>query len=98
MPRQRKYASEFQARDARARAEGWRSFNERRYWRGRLTDPYVRELAEEIGGPVEPEREGSLMSRQANAVVNARDDARPWDWRVRLLVASGRIKRGRRRN
>jgi hypothetical protein len=79
-------------RDAAARRRGWASYTQERAWRGRLTDDYVRELAEEIGGPVEPERPGALMSRAANDLVNPRGEARrPGDWRIRLLVAAGRI-------
>ena len=65
-----------------------------------MTDARVKELAEEIGGPVEPERDGSLMSRKANAIVNPNkhsdERARLWDWQVRLLVAAGKIKRRRK--
>jgi hypothetical protein len=57
-----------------------------------MTDAYVRELAEEIGGPVEPERSTSLMSIEANRIVNPRGVSRdPRDWRVRLLIAAGKI-------
>lgn len=92
MARQRNYASEFQRRQARAREQGWSGYRQQRFWRARLTDSYVRQLAEEIGGPVEPERSGSLMSRKANAIVNPYPPPyRDWDWRVRLLKASGRI-------
>jgi len=111
MARNRDYAAEYQARkareeaagstvygrrDARARARGWASYNEQRLWSPRLTDAYVRELAEEIGGPVEPDRAGSLMSREANRIINYNrhndeQQRRPGDWRVRLLIAAGRI-------
>lgn len=56
-----------------------------------MTDAYVRELAEEIGGPVEADRPNALMSRRANEIVNPRTGARAGDWRVRLLVAAGRL-------
>lgn len=93
MPRQRSYATEFQRRQARARAQGWTGYRQQRFWRARMTDAYVRELAEEIGGPVEPHRTGSLMSVEANRIVNPHGVSRdPRDWRVRLLIASGRIK------
>jgi len=83
----------YSRRDAAARRRGWASYSQERRWRGQLTDDYVRELAEEIGGPVEPEREGSLMSREANRIVNPTGEARrPGDWRIRLLVAAGRIE------
>lgn len=83
----------FGKRDAAARARGWASYNQERQWRGQMTDAYVRQLAEEIGGPVEPERAGSLMSRKANQIVNPPDRARrPGDWRIRLLEAAGRKK------
>jgi len=80
-------------RQARARAEGWDSESQRRYWRRRLRDSsFVRELGEEIGGPVEPWRPGSLLSVAANEIVNPRDQPRrPGDWRIRLLRAAGRI-------
>ena len=79
-------------RQARARSEGWDNETQRRYWRRRLNDAYVRELAEEVGGPVEPWRAGSLMSVAANEIVNPRDQPRrPGDWRIRLLRAAGRI-------
>jgi hypothetical protein len=57
-----------------------------------LTDDEVRRLAEEVGGPVEPDRHGSLMSLEANRLVNPRGGSRiPADWRVRLLRLAGRI-------
>lgn len=93
MPRKRSYSTEFARRQARARAQGWSGYRQQRYWRARLTDEEVRRLAEEIGGPVEPERKGSLMSKEANAIVNPIGVSRsPVDWRVRLLRAAGRIK------
>lgn len=76
-------------RTARAHAEGYRSTAQKTYWRKRLTDAYVRELAEEIGGPIEADRPNSLMSREANRIVNG--TGREGDWRVRLLRAAGRI-------
>ena len=83
----------FSRRDAAARRRGWENYGQERYWRARLTDQQVRELAEEIGGPVEKERPTALMSRAANAIVNPRGEARrPGDWRIRLLIAAGRIK------
>lgn len=92
MPRQRSYSTEFARRQERARAAGWSGYRQRRYWRAKLDDAEVRKLAEEIGGPVEPERAGSLMSNQANAIVNPKDQTRvPGDWQVRLLKAAGRI-------
>lgn len=91
MARQRNYATEFQRRQARARAQGWSGYRQQRYWRARMTDAYVRQLAEEIGGPVEADRHGSLMSRAANAIINPREPRGPSDWRVRLLQAAGRI-------
>lgn len=91
-PRQRSYTSENLAREHRWRARGWRSYGQYRYWSTRLTDAEVKRLAEQIGGPVEPERAGSLMSLQANAIVNPRTPRDPRDWRVRLLVAAGKIK------
>lgn len=92
MPRTRSYSTEFARRQARARNLGWSGYRQQRYWRARLTDPEVRRLAEEIGGPVEPDRAGSLMSRDANAIVNPQGGNRsPIDWRVRLLRAAGRI-------
>jgi hypothetical protein len=91
--RTRDYSREFARRQERARALGWSGYRQRRYWAARMTDAYVRELAEEIGGPVEPERKGALMSRKANAIVNPRDQTRrPGDWKIRLLVAAGKIK------
>jgi hypothetical protein len=93
MPRQRSYSTEFARRQARARAQGWSGYRQQRRWRAELTDARVRELAEEIGGPVEPERAGSLMSLEANRIVNPKGVTRdPRDWRVRLLTAAGRIK------
>ena len=112
MPRQRDYAAEYAARrareqaagstvygrrQARARAAGWASEYERQTWAARLKDDaYIRELAEEIGGPVEPDRPNSLMSREANRIINFNrhndeQARRPSDWRVRLLIAAGRI-------
>lgn len=91
MPRQRSYATEFQRRQARAKAGGWSGYRQQRYWRARMTDAYVRELAAEIGGPVEPDRPNSLMSREANRIVNPPGEPRTGDWQVRLLRAAGRI-------
>lgn len=92
MARTRNYSTEFERRQARARALGWSGYRQQRRWRAELTDARVRELAEEIGGPVEPERQGSLMSLEANAKVNPRGGRRiPGDWQVRLLRAAGRI-------
>lgn len=108
MPRKRDYAAEYRARkaraaragttvygrrDAQARARGWSGYPQYRKWDRYLTDARIREMAEEIGGPVEPDREGSLMSREANAIVNPRGvDRRPGDWRIRLLIAAGRME------
>lgn len=95
MPRESAYAR----RNALAREQGWSGYPQKRYWMARLSDDdYVRQLAEQIGGAVEPEREGSLMSRQANAIVNAYPPPyRRWVWQVRLLVAAGKIGTQRRR-
>jgi hypothetical protein len=93
MARARSYSTEFARRQARARAQGWSGYRQQRRWRAELTDARVRELAEEIGGPVEPERAGSLMSLEANRIVNPKGVTRdPRDWQVRLLIAAGRIK------
>jgi hypothetical protein len=107
MARRRDYAAEYARRQARARARGttvygrrdaaarargWPSYNRERYWRAELTDARIRELAEEIGGPVEPERPRALMSRKANDIVNPHDRPRePGDFRIRLLRATGRL-------
>ena len=91
--RERNYSTEFARRQARAREKGWSGYRQERTWRARMTDAYVKELAEQIGGPVEPERAGSLMSLEANAKVNPRGGGRdPRDWHVRLLIAAGKIK------
>lgn len=90
-PRQRSYSTEFQRRQARARAQGWTGYRQQRFWRARMTDAYVMQLAEEIGGPVEASRRGSLMSSKADRIVNPKDGPRYGDWRVRLLRAAGRI-------
>ena len=93
MPRTRNYSTEFARRQARAQAAGWSGYRQQRTWRARMTDAYVRQLAEQIGGPVEPERAGSLMSLEANRIVNPKDQPRdPRDWQVRLLIAAGKIK------
>lgn len=92
MARTRDYGSEFARRQQKAKAQGWAGYRQQRYWRERLTDDEVRRLAEEIGGPVEPDRHGSLMSLEANRLVNPRGGSRiPGDWRVRLLRLAGRI-------
>jgi hypothetical protein len=92
MPRSRSYSTEFARRQARAKERGWSGYRQQRRWRAELTEARVRELAEEIGGPVEPERAGSLMSLEANRIVNPHGGGRtPGDWQVRLLRASGRI-------
>jgi len=102
MPRKRDYAAERARRDERYRQRGWANYNQYDTWRRKLTDERVKELAEEIGGPVEPERSGSLMSRRANDRINSNrhndEQSRLWDWQVRLLVASGRLKRRPRRS
>jgi hypothetical protein len=91
--RSRDIAAENAARERRFRAKGWKSYGQYRYWNPRLTDARVKELAEQIGGEVESERAGSLMSIQANAIVNPKDRTRlPPEWKVRLLIAAGRIK------
>lgn len=96
MPRVRDRRAENRRRDERARQEGWSGYSQKRYWTPRMTDAYVMELAEQIGGPVEQERAGSLMSRRANQIVNRYPPPyRKWDWRVRLLAAAGKI--GKRR-
>jgi len=92
----RDYAAERRRRDERARERGYASYNQQDYYRRWLTDERVKELAEQIGGPVEPERPNSLMSRAANAKINPTDENRMWDWQVRLLVAAGKIKRRRK--
>lgn len=93
MPRSRSYSTEFARRQARAKEGDWSGYRQQRYWRARLTDSEVRRLAEEVGGPVEPERAGSLMSIEANKIVNPKGVTRdPRDWQVRLLVAAGRIR------
>lgn len=92
MARSRDNHALYLRRDQQAKAQGWTGYAQKRYWVPRLTDAYVMELAEDIGGAVEPERDGSLMSLEANAKVNPRDRSRvPSDWRVRLLVAAGKI-------
>ena len=107
MARRRDYAAEYAKRkarakakgttvygrrDAAARARGWPGYGQERYWRTELTDERVRELAEEVGGPVESDRPNALMSRAANDIVNPRDrQRRPGDWRIRLLEAAGRL-------
>jgi hypothetical protein len=97
MPRRsRSYRTEQSAREARARTEGWASYGQKRYWTPRLTDARVREYAEQIGGPVELDRAGSLMSRRANEIVNPQSPPRDFDWRVRLLAAAGKIGPKRR--
>ena len=93
MARTRSYSTEFARRQARAREAGWSGYRQQRYWRARLTEAEVKRLAEQIGGPVEPERAGSLMSREANAKVNPLGGGRdPRDWQVRLLIAAGKIQ------
>jgi len=92
MARSRDYSTEFARRQSRAKELGWSGYRQRRYWSARMTDAYVKELAEQIGGPVEPERRGSLMSLPANQIVNPRGVRRgPKDWHVRLLIAAGKI-------
>jgi hypothetical protein len=88
----RDYSREFARRQERARSQGWSGYRQQRAWRARMTDDYVRELAEEIGGPVEANRPHSLMSLEANRIVNPRGGPRqPADWQLRLLIASGRL-------
>ncbi len=80
-------------RNERAKAQGWTGYGQQRYWQARLTDDLVRQLGVQIGGEVELERAGSLLSRDANAIVNPANVARsPASWQVRLLVASGKVK------
>lgn len=90
--RQRDYGLEYRRRQERATQGGWGGYRQKRYWLARLSDAEVRRLAEQIGGPVEPNRKGSLMSLTANDIVNPRDGSRtPEDWRVRLLRAAGKL-------
>jgi hypothetical protein len=91
-PRSRNYSTDYQRRQARAKAMGWTGYRQRRYWTPKMTDAFVKHLAEKIGGPVEPDRGDSLMSAKANRIVNPHNrDRRPLDWRVRLLRAAGEI-------
>jgi hypothetical protein len=90
--RVRNYSREFERRQARAKEQGWSGYRQQRRYRAELTDARVRELAAQIGGPVEPERGGSLMSRKANRIVNPPDQSRrPGDWQLRLLRAAGEV-------
>lgn len=92
-PRTRDNAGTLYRRDQRAKAQGWTGYGQQRYWQARLTDDLVRQLGEQIGGAVELERAGSLLSNAANVIVNARDGSRsPASWQVRLLVASGKVR------
>lgn len=79
-------------RNQRAKAQGWTGYGQQRYWQARLSDDLVRQLGVQIGGEVELERAGSLLSNATNAVVNPRGGSRsPSSWQVRLLVAAKRI-------
>lgn len=95
MPRRRDYAAERARRERRYKDRGWRSYAQYRYWNARLEAndrALVRQLAEQIGGPVEADRPTSLMSRRANEIVNPPPPAlRVFDWQVRLLQAAGRL-------
>lgn len=78
---------------------GWTSYSQRRYWLqdrrhpgGRGWSPDVaRSLADAIdeahGWDHGADRDGSLMSARVNELVNRRDEARPGDWRARLVRA-----------
>lgn len=80
----------FGRRQAAAQRRGWRGYSQEAYWRHELTDERVREMGEDIGGPVEDERPNALFSRETNAIINPRgEQRRPGDWRIRLLVAHG---------
>ena len=93
MARPRDNAGTLLRRNQRAQAQGWTGYGQQRYWQARLTDDEVRRLGVQIGGEVELERAGSLLSRDANAIVNPPGGGRsPSSWQVRLLVAAGRIK------
>lgn len=92
----RNIGAENRAREARFQRRGWKSYGQYRYWHPRLTAndrALTRQLAVQIGGEVEPNRAGSLMSTDANNIVNPQGVTRsPHDWEVRLLVAAGKIK------
>ena len=83
----------FDRRNARARSEGWSSYGQKRYWEHKMQDDaYVIELGEQVGGPVETERQGSLFSHETNRIVNPRGGSRiPSSWQVRLLRAAGKL-------
>lgn len=90
--RPRDNAGTLYRRDQRAKAQGWTGYGQKRYWQSRLTDDLVRRLGVQIGGEVELERAGSLLSYAANDIVNGRGGSRfPSSWQVRLLVAAGKI-------
>lgn len=91
--RQRDNQATLLRRNQRAQAQGWTGYGQQRYWQSRLTDDLVRQLGVQIGGEVELERAGSLLSYAANDIVNGRNATRsPSSWQVRLLVAAGKIE------
>lgn len=88
------------SRDARARAQGWRSYGQRRYWMApsRLGGDDWRSVAQELadrvcGGHLEEDRRGSIMCRGCNELVNPNsvvDPSLPFrlegsEWQGRLV-------------
>jgi hypothetical protein len=90
MPRPRTYATEYQARKAKAEAEGWTGYGQKRYQLARWTPEHVKELADKCCGGAghEPERAGSLLCGHCNSTVNPRSGSREGDWRARLVRAA----------
>jgi hypothetical protein len=94
-PRQRDSAAIFARRTAAAKARGWSSYGQRRYWESRWSPEVAKRLAELCcDGHKEDERAGSLLCRECNLEVNpnvkdkSQPDAKPrgrTDWRARLV-------------
>lgn len=77
-----------QRRNERARAEGWTSYGQKRYWLiffDRDQAGTAKRLANQICG--HNNREGSYMCTECNERVNPRTETRSGDWRARLVNA-----------
>ncbi len=79
----------YEARNARARAEGWKSYGQARYWRPQFaSSPTItaRRLARRICAVHEIERSGSLFCKEVDLIVNGEGGGRPSPLWVRLGV------------
>lgn len=80
-------------RNTRAKAEGWSSYGQRRYWTARWSRQTAERLAAKVcHGHKEESRKGSIMCSECNSRVNPNTksggERREGDWRARLVNAA----------